>query len=213
MLEREDLVVLAHHIDGAVGDAGGSAQRPPGTNLPGDPAVPDVERGDIAEAVGRVDPAGVIGDPAAVQRGLVAADDGGLARPDLAPRAGIERADRAERVDRIDPPASDDRSGGEARRQAAPASRLDAEGLAEGLAEREMAHRLGRVAARLRPFGVGDLGGQRHRQRRRRRIDLDVAFGRQHRDPLAEHRRLRLRLVDQATSARGERSGNENGKA
>ena len=61
-LERIDLVVLAHHIDGAVGDA--SARRAaarragPATRA----AVALVQRGDIAEAVGGVDPAVVVGD-------------------------------------------------------------------------------------------------------------------------------------------------------
>ena len=44
-------------------------------------------------------------------------------------------------------------------------------------------------------LGVGHRRRQGHRQRRRRRIDLDVILARQHRDALAQHRRLGARFL------------------
>ena len=200
-LERVDLIVLADHIDGALSYARGAAQRPAGTHLPHDPACGRVERGDIAEAVGRDDAAVGERDAAAVQGILVPAIGGRLAGPDLGSVAAIERAHRAERVDRIDALARDDRLRRQAGGQTASASRLNRECGAERGAERDMAQRLRRVAAGLRPFGICNRCRQDHRQRCRRRVDLDVGLAGEHRNTVAEHRSLRCPLLENAAAA------------
>ena len=73
---------------------------------------------------------------------------------------------------------------------------------------------LRRVAARLRPVGVGDRRRQRHRQRRGRRVD------RRRRSRWSAPRcarrapgSWRLALLEDAAAARGERGGNQEGSA
>ncbi len=102
----------------------------------------------------------------------------------------VERPDGRLRVDGVDPAVADDRRRREARSNVATLADVDGPGLAERLADRDMAHRLRGIAARLAPFGVGDRLGEGHRQRGRGRIDRDVLFDRENGYALAEDGRL-----------------------
>ena len=214
LFERIDLIVLAHHVDRAVGDGRRATQRSAGPNLPDDPAIALVERDHEAESVGRVHAALVIGEAAAVQ-GLLAAPLGrGLGRPQEGAGATVERADRAESVRHIDVAAGDDRRRGEPRGERAAAPGLHRECAREPGTERQLAHRLAGVAARLAPLGVGDRFGQAHRKSRRGRIDRHVILAAQHCDALPEHRRVGLlALLERRAAACSERCGNHEGDA
>ena len=91
-LERVDLIVLAHDVDGVIDDGRSAAERAARPDLPDQAAVAVIERSHVAKAVGRVDAAFVIGDSAAVERGLVSLVGGSLARPQGAAGACVEGA-------------------------------------------------------------------------------------------------------------------------
>ena len=169
----------------------------------------------IAEAVGREDAAVVIGDPAAVKRGLIAAISVGVWLAQTWHRCGRRtrgpcRACRSCRRGRRRRSA---RAASRAVSDAAAAG-LNGEGAGERAAERELAHRFGRIAARLGPVGIGDRVRQAHRQRRGRP-------DRPRRRPRRSGRRCAARgpacsalaLLEDAAAARGERGGNQDGNA
>jgi hypothetical protein len=103
-------------------------------------------------------------------------------------------------VDHIDAAAADHRAGREPGLLGRSGD-LAVPGDAELLAERDMAHRLGGVAARLGPFGIDLLGGHGDRHHRQRRIDLRAGLGGQDRDALAQHRGLGLLALAAAEDA------------
>ena len=166
----------------------------------------------IAEAVGRVDAAVVVGDAAAVERRLVAL----LGRASGSPRAA-RRCGRRRRARRR---ACRSCRRGRWRRSARAASRavrraaapgLDGERRLQRSAERELAHRLGRIAAGLGPVGVRD------RRRAGSSAAPAVAGIDRRRRPRWSAPAMRwpstgvlgLALLEHAAAARGERRGDQ----
>ena len=131
-----------------------------------------------------------------------------FSRPLLRTRLRIECADGCLSVDREDLSLGHNRCRSQTALHGAARADRHFPGLAKGLPDCEMSHRLGRIAAGLRPFGVCDRLGQGHGQLGRRRVDDDVLLSGQDIDTLADHGRLRSALLEDAASAcrkRGER--------
>src|SRR5689334_725921 len=154
LLERVNLIVLAHHVYGAIGHGGSAAQGSAGTDLPQDSTSTDVDRSDVSDAVGRVDQAIVVSDAAAIKRRrIVPFVIRRLAGPKQSSILPIEGAHGTQCVDRIDAAIGDDWCRREASCQVASATGLRLERAPKG-PKRELAHRLLRIAARLAPFRI-----------------------------------------------------------
>ncbi len=178
-------------------------------------AVPRIQRRDIAEAVGRVDAAIVVGDAASEQRSDCCRARYRIAWPRRSRRSGRRRRGPSTCVSIVKILLSPTTGAAASRALRFPAcADRHGPGFAQGLAEREMRHGLGGVSAGLRPFRVDDRLRQNDGHRRGRRIDGDIQLGLEDGDAITQHRRLGRALLEDSAAAcrqRGERQHQELG--
>ena len=171
----------------------GAAQRAAGMDLPPDRAVGDIHRHDVAHARAGEQLVAQDADAAAEQGATIALGrKAGL--PQLLAGVGIHRDDMGAGVDHEQLAAGHDGRGGKARLGRAAFDRCGP-CLLRRCAQRQMTHRLGRIAARLRPLVIGVGFGQGDGHVSQGRIDFDPLLVGQDRGAVADHRGLGAALL------------------
>ncbi len=187
-----------------------AAQRAGQMLFPEDRAVGAIQREDVAKARAGEHPVAQNADAAAEQHAAIALAFGGqVGLPQFSATGGVEGDDMRARVRHEQLAARDDRRCGQPRlgRAALDRSGPDLRGRST---QRDMAHRLGRITARLRPAFVDIGGGQRDLHIGQAGFDLDTLFIAQDRRAVADDRRLGAALLaadHAAASEQGDHGG------